>query len=465
VCLAGQCVTKAPPDGFVCVEASPCTQDGHCANQVCVSPPSLVLEPTWQFQLPDPDGGPAEAWSDLLVSSDGGVGVSSYFLSLPTLDVNRVPTALAASARRCIRWREGLVCADYPTGSTVSLIDASGATRWSYVDVRTDLPQFAGPSVDAFLARLVAVSEDQVAAVFESRTNNPDGSDPRCRRFGIVTFDAQGHRLAMAMINHPIFDTCNHPHSYGVAADTSGHLYFAFTPSQTDNPATAMDGTVLMRYSQSLSLDWVTVEPGLVGGELAVARGTVFHERASRVWSAASGLPLGDLPVPFGFGVVARDVILPAPAEGATQAVGVDPVTLALKWSQPLPAAAGGPISLATMKTSFGDRTVMLAFTGDAGARLVSGTDVANGAALFTCPIDLPERPVQSALTPGQLTVMSGPRPTVDGFPVCDQCDPRWARTRNVFRTWSTPQLTPASAPWPGAWGGIGHDHAEDPVP
>jgi hypothetical protein len=324
---------------------------------------------------------------------------------------------------------------------------------------------FAGPSVDLFLARLVALSEDQLAAVFESRTNNPDGSDPRCRHFGVVTFDPQGHRLAVAMINHPLFDTCNHPHSYGVAADTSGHLYFAFTPSQTDNPATAMDGTVLMRYSQSLGLDWVTVEPGLVGGELAVAHGTVFHERASRVWSAATGLPLGDLPVPFGFGVVASDVILPAPAEGATQAVGVDPTTLALKWNQPLPGAAGGPISLATMQTSFGPRTVMLAFTGDAGARLVSGTDVANGASLFTCPIDLPERPVQSALTPGQLTVMSGPRPTVDGFPVCDQCDPRWARTRNVVRTWSTPQLTPAVAPWPGAWGGIGHDHAEDPVP
>jgi hypothetical protein len=117
------------------------------------------------------------------------------------------------------------------------------------------------------------------------------------------------------------------------------------------------------------------------------------------------------------------------------------------------------------MTTSFGTRTVALAFAGDAANRRLTATDVATGASFFSCPIDLPERPVQSALTAGQLAVMSGPRPLADGTPECDHCDPRWARTRNTFRTFTLPGLAPVDAPWPGAWGGIGHDHREDRSP
>jgi hypothetical protein len=467
VCIEGRCVLRRPPDGFICAEESPCNAAGHCRGDVCVQPPEQVMAATWSLDVPELDGGPAEAWSDLLVSADGGVTVSSYFMSVPTLNINRAPVRLSASARRCIAWRDGLVCADFPPGvlAGVSLVDAAGRLRWTYSAVLTDLPYFAQAGVEVFLARLVAVRDDQVAAIYESRLSRPTDPD-RCRRFGIVTLDLAGRVVAAAMIEHPLFDRCTHPHSYGVASDTDGNLYFGFSPSDVDNPATAIEGTVLMRYSPQLTRDWVTVEPSLVGGEIAVARGTLLHERASRVWSTETGQAKGDMPVPFGFGVVARDAIFPAPLPNATEAMAIDPVTLAARWVQPLASpAAGGPVHLASMRASYGQRTVLLSFTGDASARRLSALDVPTGAALFSCPIDLPERPAQSALTAGQLTVMSGARPLVEGLPECDQCDPRWARTRNTVRTYLAPQLRPASAPWPGAWGGIGHDHREDPGP
>ncbi len=468
VCIEGHCVVRHPPDGFICAEASPCTAAGHCHGELCVQPPERQLTATWALDVPALDGGPNDAWSDLLVSADGGVTLSSYFLSVPTLNVNRQAVPLRSAARRCIAWGEGLVCADFPLGVTagVSLIDGAGHVRWTYSAVQTDLPTFAGPSVEVFLARLVAVRDDRIAAIFESRPSSPGKPDPRCRRFGVVTLDLAGHALASTVIDHPIFDVCTHPHSYGVASDSEGNLYFGFAPSDVDNPATAIDGTVLMRYSGLLVREWVTVEPGLVGGEIAVAQGTLLHERSARVWSTETGLPRGDLPMPFGFGVVARGAILPAPAPDAAAAMAIDPQTLAARWVRPLAApASGGPVHLASMETSYGSRTVLLSFTGDASTRRLSAIDVPTGAALFSCPIDLPERPAQSALTAGQFTVMSGPRAVSEGFPACDQCDPRWARTRNTVRTFLTPQLTPASAPWPGAWGGIGHDHREDPSP
>jgi hypothetical protein len=163
--------------------------------------------------------------------------------------------------------------------------------------------------------------------------------------------------------------------------------------------------------------------------------------------------------------VIAADQVLPAPLLGTTAAWAIDLQTLAPTWNQPLNAAAGAAVHLATLQTSFGPRTVLLAFTGTDAARALTATDATTGLALFACPIDLPERPVQSALTDAQLSVMSGPVPITAGGPECDFCDPRWAQTRNTFRTFRLPGVSPAQAPWPGAWGGIGHDHREDPVP
>lgn len=474
VCVAGQCEARQPPDGFVCAEASPCQGEGHCHAKQCEQPPATTLVAGWAIDLPD--AGSSDSFSDLLVSPSGRVTGSSYFMSIPTLGLNEpMPTAIeAGNARRCIAWRNSLVCADSPGSVTagVSLIDATtGTTEWTYSNVLADLRAFAGPTVQVFLGRLAVLSETQLLALFESRTLTTSGADPRCRRFGMVVIDQHGKAVTSAIIDHPIFDVCTHPHSYGVAVDADGAIYLAFSPSEADNPATALDGTAILSYSSTLALRWVTVEPQLTGGELAVGKGRLFHERSTRVWATATGQPVGSLPVPFGFGVVSTDVVLPSPAPGSTEASAIDLQSLALRWTQSLGGAAGGPVQVGAFHTSFGERNVVLAFTGDADHRVLNATDLSTGLALFSCPIELPERPVQSALTGasalgvGQFTVMSGPVPAAAGWPECDFCDPRWARTRNTFRSFQLPGLRPAEVPWPGAWGGPGHDHQEDAVP
>lgn len=469
VCIGGSCQVRDPPDDFVCAEASPCQAEGRCSGTECVQPAATVLRPSWTVGAPQPDGGPPEAWSDLLATPSGALTTSSYFMSAPVVGINSAkPLTLVQAGRRCIHWAGGLVCGDYP-GSVVagvSLIDpTTGAIKWTYSTVSTQLPQFALPSVQVFLARLAVLDAHVLAVLFESRTLDANGVDPRCRRFGLVTLDEQGHPRSATLIEHRIFEVCTHPHSYGVAVDVSGNLYLAFSPSEVDNPASAIQGTTLFSYSPQLELRWQVDAPLVIGGELAVAKDHVFHERSSTVWSARTGATEGVLPVPFGFGVISRDVILPSPVEGATDVWAVDVRTLSGRWRQSLGFVAGGPVHVGSMATSFGSRDVALAFTGDAANRSLTAVDLGSGGVLFNCPIELPERPAQSALTPGQLAVMSGPRPVSLGFPECDLCDPRWARTRNTFSTYSIPGLSSVAAPWPGAWGGVDHDHREDPVP
>lgn len=469
VCISGQCVLRDPPDGFVCAEESPCAGEARCVGDVCRAQTTTTLSPTWSTGTEPLDGGAFQAWSDLMIAPDGGITVSSYFMTPPRLAVNSVaPLVLPTSARRCIHWRAWLVCADYPTGGAdVSAIDPStGRIAWTYSNLAADVPAFAPPT-QIFLARLAAISDTLLLALFESRTLAADGTDPRCRRFAMVVLDATGARVHARAVEDPIFFTCNHPHSYGVAVDAQRNIYLGFAPSDVDNPAAALNGTTLMSYSPTLQQRWLRFEPGVRGGELAVARGMLFHHGARQYWNAATGAPAGLLPINFGNGVIDRQRVIPAPRTGRSDLYAIDLQSGATAWSVArgnLEIAA--PLALAEWTTSGGPRTVVLSVTGteDAGLMLES-YDAVTGAPGFFCPLarGLPA-PVQLEVGAGGVAAMGWPRPVVEPTE-CERCDPRFARTRNAFFWVPMKGIRPASAPWVGTWGGSGHDHREDDVP
>lgn len=472
VCISGECVLRDPPDNFVCADESPCQGEGRCQGDLCVRPPATVLTPSWQRGDPPTDGGQGDLWTDLLLESDGGVTLSSYFVSQQVLNARSPsPVTLPQTARRCIHWRGMLVCADYPANvnAGVSAIDeATGNIVWTYGGIAADLPEYAGPTVQVFLARLMTISDQELVALFESRVLNPDGTDPRCRHFALVVLDAQGHAVTARRVENPIFEVCTHPHPYGAAVDASGNVYLAFTPSGQDNPATALEDTLLMSYSPVLQPRWVHPVAGLPGGELSVAGAWLFHERSASAFSTTTGAPGGGIAVPFGLGVATRDLLIAAPADQTVRLEAFDGMTLTTKWQRQtngVPWFTGAPLALATFATPSGPRPVVLAFDSDGLTHAVSATDTETGAELFRCPMAVPETPGFVSPSAGGLAVASQALTKPSTLDPCLQCDPRFARSRMVFQWFDMPGLSPGVGRWPGLNGGVGHDHREDVVP
>lgn len=464
ICLAGVCETRRAPDGYLCALPSPCQGEGRCQGELCVQPDKHLLSPSWTRGAPEPDGGPPVWWSDLLVAPDGGVALSSYFMSPPLLGAGGAGVSLPSTGRRCILWGGELVCADYPDtlAAPVSMLDAAGATAWTYATVLTDVPELA--RYNAFLARLAVLSEARLLALFEARTLTAAGVDTRCRHYGAVLLDRRGQRLASTFLQDGTFEICTHPHSYGVATDVQGNAYFAFTSSQEDNPAVPTQGTLLMSYTPELRLRWKRFEPGLGGGELAVVRGVLFHQASRVAWDAATGAPAGTMVDPFGPGVATAEVLVPGPLSlGRTTLYGLDR-RFAPAWEADLPPGAllaSDQLRLARWQTPAGPATVLLTFLSyptESASYSLFAVDAATGRAAFECPLAIPAAPLMLELGPGGAALMSASAPR--GLP-CASCDPRYARSKNQFSWVPLPGLAPADAPWAGTWGGSGHDHQE----
>ncbi|MDP1824612.1 MAG: hypothetical protein Q8L48_15255 [Archangium sp.] len=465
VCIAGACVRRDPPDGFECVPTGPCGDAGYCVNDVCEPGPLFTLASTWSLNAPQPDGGPPEAWSDLFADRNGTLTVSSYFMSPPRLSANSaMPVTLTQTGRRCIDWLGWVVCGDLPgnQSSPVSALDpTSGQIVWSYSSAAQVIPEFAGPSAQFFTARLAVLSENELLALYESRTMTPEGADPRCRTFGMVVIDRQGQGQRSLFINDPIFTVCDHPHSYGVAVDAQSNIYLAFTPSGADNPATSLGGTMIFSFTPALQLRWRRFVPGLVGGELAVADGVLFQERSAEVRLTQTGDVAAVLARPFGLGVVGDGTAVTTQAGSQTLSTLATRTSLP-RWQRTLTGTLGRtPLTAATWASPWGPRDVALAFTTDGAQVRLEGTELLTGAAAFSCPIALSELPAMTAITPGGLGVMLGTVPVGSGWPVCDDCDPKYARTRSSFQWFPLRGLSPSSAPWSGAWGNEGHSHHE----
>jgi hypothetical protein len=352
------------------------------------------------------------------------------------------------------------------TAGVSALDEVTGSVRWTYSSIAAELPEYAGPTTQVFLARLVALSEQALVAIFEARTLDPDGRDPRCRRFALVVLDALGQPVAARRVEHPIFEVCTHPHPYGAAVDASGNLFLAFTSSQADNPASALSDTLLISYGPALQLRWSRWEPGLAGGELSVGGGWLFHERVATPLRASTGAPGGPLPSDFGLGVVSRELAIAAPAARTASLTAVDLASLMPRWRRTLGRGAWfteAPLALATFTTRAGPRPVVLAFDSDGATRGVSATDVETGAEVFRCPLAISDTPGLVSVAPGGLVV--GVPIVPPSGDVCWGCDPRYAERRVVFQWYDWPGLAAGAGRWNGQNGGGAHDHREVAVP
>jgi hypothetical protein len=463
VCVNGQCVERDPPDGFICSAASPCREEGRCQNDVCVVPIEQPLPTVWSAGGTLADGGPSATWNDIFIAGDAGVVLSSYFATPPIV---QAPTGqrLATSSRRCIAWNDLVVCADGPARGVTAVSSATGQTAWTYVGVLSDLPALALPDWETFLARLVALGPTRIGALFESRRLDDMRQETNCRRFSLVVLDDSGRRVVARIIDDPIFLTCNHPHSYGVASDPQGNVFFAFTPSAAVSPALPdpnAAGTVIMSYSPAGIRRWRHFVPNMPGGEIAVGRGLLTVEAGRAIYDAARGVVVDSFSIPFGEGLITDDWVVAGPkglsvelrqprADGGTlllQATTMQSSRSGLRgatWS-------GQPVALRLVESQGTATLEAFSLT-----RFQSGTVEP----LWACKIPDGGAPVSFEVKPNGLAVMTDPVPV--GAGLCENCDPPFAGTRGRFFEVEVRGLGPPSMPWPGPWGGAGHDHQED---
>ncbi len=102
---------------------------------------------------------------------------------------------------------------------------------------------------------------------------------------------------------------------------------------------------------------------------------------------------------------------------------------------------------------------MVLGFAAEGQKPVLVGVRAGDGSEAFRCELGYTPRTVPQLfeLGPGSLTLM-------DGAATCGECDPPFSESRARFQRFELPGLKPAEAPWPGTFGGPGHDHHEDPV-
>ncbi len=460
ICLEGQCVPRDPPDGFRCAEATPCRGEGRCVADVCVTPPASPLAVTWTLGAPTEDGGVGDQWSDAFVADDGGVVLSSYFSTAPMVNAGPLGQRLPRPARRCIAWNDLVVCADAPPRSVTAVSAASGMPAWSYATVLEDLPSLALPDWETFLARLVTLGPTRLGVLYESR-HLDDGRESNCRRFSFVVLDDAGQRVVARLVDDPLFATCNHPHSYGVAADPQGNVFFAFTQSARVSPALPdpqAPGSVLMSYSPAGVLRWRHFVQGMPGGEISVGRGMLTVESGRSVYDDARGVALDAFRLPFGEGLVSDDWVVASPkgveaelrAPGTGRAPAVFEAPVGAMSASGLRGASFGGAPVALRFVTRGAATALEAFPLD---RFQTGVV----RPLWACELNDGGVPVAFEVRPGGLAVMTDVRPGWAGL--CEFCDPPYAGARATFFGVDVPGLSPAHMPWAGPWGGPGHGH------
>lgn len=463
VCVNGQCVERDPPDGFVCAPASPCRGEGRCQNDVCVLPVATPLPLAWTAGGPLEDGGVGDSWSDVFIDQDGGVVLSSYFATPPMLQAP-LGQRLPRGSRRCIAWSELIVCADNPPQGVTAVSAATGLPAWAYSTVLADLPALALPDWETFLARLVVLGPTRLGVLFESRRIDDQRQETNCRRFSLVVLDDTGRRVVARVIDDPIFLTCNHPHSYGVASDPQGNVFFAFTPSARVSPALPdpnAAGTVIMSYSPAGVRRWRHFVPNMPGGEIAVGRGLITVEAGRSIYDAARGVPLDTFSIPFGEGLIANDWVVAGPKGTSVELrqPGADAGTVTFQSAAMQSSRSG------LRGASWNGQPIALRLTDAEGAATLEAfplTRFQSGAVspLWACEIPDGGAPVSFEVKPHGLAVMTDPIPA--GAGLCENCDPPWAGTRARFYEIEVRGLGPPAMPWPGPWGGAGHDHQED---
>ncbi|RKH90653.1 tenascin-X, partial [Corallococcus praedator] len=125
-------------------------------------------------------------------------------------------------------------------------------------------------------------------------------------------------------------------------------------------------------------------------------------------------------------------------------------------WTGPV----GSELRLAswTTRTGLPPETVVVG-TGMKGyTGVMFAVSARDGSEVFQCPLPNSATPAQFLeLGPDSVVMM-------DWAQTCGDCDPPFANSQARFRRFPIPGLQPAEEPWPGTFGGPGHDHHEDPV-
>lgn len=472
VCMAGSCVERDPPDGYLCAQASPCQGEGHCSGSTCVRPPPAPLGPAWSFDSAasgDPDGGVLpEQFHDLVLEASGAVSLSGFFFSTPRLRANTEAASVAQGpVRRCMLWNQRYVCADYPAAvnGKISALDlATGATLWTF-DLRTERPDFVAATASIFMARMAVQGSDRLAALFEAYPRNAPSGSTNCRNYFLAVLDAQGHLVLAQKLEDPVLDLCNHPHPYGFAADSQGNVFASFSPTIA-SPAPLKPGspTLVMSWTRDGLFRWKFTGPELVGGELGVATGLIYPENSKVALRTADGQAAFVLDEVYGRVVVTRSRTVPAPALGGTALTGYEAGTPAPRWTHALPPGTtfwSDQVRLAQWATRSGPRTVALTFTRSAaGEQALHAVETESGTLAFSCPLSLAPR-----TAPQLFEVADGSLALMEGAETCGKCDPPFASSSAAFHTVRTPLLSVAKEPWVGTFGGAGHDHREDVLP
>ena len=482
VCISGACVIRDPPDGYVCAEASPCQGEGRCVGNQCTRAGPDTLRPRWTFDATtsgDPTSPTRLELHDFVLESSGAATLSGFFQTPAVLRANTAGalTAPLGPSRRCIFWGQRLVCADYPAapnGKVTAMDPSTGAAVWSF-DLRTARPDFLAITTTLFLARLVVQGTDRLAALYEAYPRGVSGDTAQyCRAYFLVVLNAQGQLVMAQQVTDPLLSQCNHPHPYGVASDSVGNLYIAFSSTNSESaPLVPEAPTLLMSFTYDGLFRWKLTDPTLKGGELAVARGLLYPENGSVVLLATSGRPALALPTEAGRAVVSDARVVPAPKDRAKTLTGYEAGVTSLRWTHTLKdnwRFWGEQLRLASFDTHLGPRTVAVSFvideTGFLPVYAIHGIDVTTGTEAFLCPLEIVPRtsPQLLEVANGSLTFMEGALDDT-GSPGCLKCDPPLAGSSAVFRTLDMPGLRVAQEPWSGTFGGPNHDHHEDVVP
>ncbi|MBN1208490.1 MAG: tenascin-X [Myxococcaceae bacterium] len=469
VCVAGACVVRDLPDGFVCAPSTPCQAEGRCRELVCERPPPTVLEPDWTYDAQQL----AVGLHDMLIWPDGNVTLTGFFAS-PLLDsAGETPVSTRSTARRCMLWNERLLCMDFPRQGQVSLLEkATGAVRWSFTmaNERPDLAARTNGTI--FMARLAVMASDRLAALFEAY---PAGTENTtlCRAYFLVVLDAKGGLVSAAELRDPLLEQCNHPHPFGLVSDVAGDLYVTFSPSANSGAPLIPDApTLVLAYSADGLERWRRQLP-FGGGELGIVRGLLLPEQASAALRTQDGAEVGVLPE-LGRAVATRQVVVPSPpgtsvnpdagVVASTELSGYTVPGLAPAWTYRLgegESFVSKELRLAETEPrgSGGAETLVLGFAASGVTPTLVGVRARDGWEEFRCALAYTPRTVPQLfeLGPESLVLM-------DGAQTCGECDPPFANSRARFQRFPLEGLQPAEAPWPGTFGGPGHGHHESPV-
>ncbi len=462
VCMAGACVERRPPEGFLCAEATPCQPAGRCAGEVCVQAAQTSLQPRWQLDTAEEGLMSPRRQRDFVLEPSGEVSLFGHADAPPLLRANTAPRAQQETAvGDCILFGGRHVCANAPEAPVVTSFDlASGAPGWRFD---------ASAGAQAFVARLVALRADVLAVVIARWETSQT-----CLRFEVATLDATGAPLARWEVD-PAAVSCGDVRVAGAAADRHGNLYLSLVPTVhlvgTDEAAPSPDR--VWSWTPAGHLRWRSSR--WMPGELAVTGGTVFSVDATLALDAETGQMKALFPEAVGQVLATKDTILTRTSrEWETELTGrATDLTPRWRWkSESCQSVSSEEVRLATWQHSRGVSEVALLWRSMLcdvvdllqGDRLLA-LDMETGEEVFSCPVDLRSRwgnfsPTRFEVGSASLTVMTGGA-QAGAWPLCPACAPWTAASAPFFSTYETPTLSVSGAPWQGARAGASRDGRE----